>query len=79
MLLAPRRRLWIGGKLRNASSPPLTLYPQHCLPDLIVDDSKLGCANFPLDEVLKLYSSRLELVHLLVTDGIILCDAVNGR
>ena len=48
--------------LSNASSPPLTLYPQHTLPDLIVGDSKLGCINFLLNEVLKLYSGRLELV-----------------
>jgi hypothetical protein len=35
--------------LRNAGCPPLTLYPQHCLPNHIVGDSELGCANFPLD------------------------------
>jgi hypothetical protein len=79
LLFAPRRRLWIGGKLQdncqvsfqlrnletnlgNTGCPPLTLYPRHCLPDFIVGDRELGCADFSLDEVLKLHSSRLELV-----------------
>ena len=48
--------------LGNAGCPPLTLYPRYGLSDLIVGDSELGCANFPLDKVLKLQSSRLELV-----------------
>jgi len=78
LLFAPCRRLRIGGKLSHPGCSPLTLYPQHSLSDLIICDSELGCANFLLDEILKLHSSRLELVHPLVLDGVILCDAIYG-
>ena len=38
--------------LGNAGCPPLTLYAQHRLTDSIVCNSKLGCADLLLNEVL---------------------------